>query len=111
MPTDTETASFEVGIKFGALFHQFIGTPVSESSASSLEVAIEESIGNQPYCEAVSVDIDEAAVAEDAGPYGYTGLMGHHLTVNITVGYEDVEATASMAMEGGYPLMQLEDVR
>lgn len=111
MPTDAETASFEAGIKFGALFHQFIGTPVSEDSVASLEVAIEESIENQPYCESVSVDIDAAAVAADAGPFGYTGLMGKHLTVDVEVAYEGAEASASMAMQDGYPMMELDEVR
>ena len=110
MPTDAETASFETGIKFGALFHQFVGTPVSEASVDSLETAIEESIENQPYCAAVSVDIDAAAVAADAGPFGYTGLDGSHMEVSVRVEYEDTTATARMAMEDGYPMMRLVEV-
>lgn len=110
MPTDAETASFETGIKFGTLFHQFIGTPVSETSAASLQTAIEEAIENQPYCTSVAVDIDEDAVAADAGPFGYTGLMGRHMEVDVEVEYEDTVATARMAMEDGYPMMRLEAV-
>ena len=110
MPTDAETASFEIGIKFGTLFHQFVGTPVSPSSSDSLEAAMEEAIENQPYCESVAVDIDEDAVAEDVGRYGYTGLAGHHLTVEMRVEFEGTEARASMAMEEGYPKMHLDSV-
>ena len=110
MPTDEATASFEAGIKFGALFHQFIGTPVSPESAASLEVAIQESIENQPYCESVDVAIDRDLVAADAGPFGYTGLLGKHLSVEVEVAYEGVEAHASMAMEDGYPMMRLDSV-
>lgn len=110
MPTDGEIASFEVGIKFGALFHQFVGTPVSEDSAGSLERAIEAAAENQPYCESAEVDIDTAAVVADSGSYGYTGLMGRHMTVSLRVNYEGVEATASMDMEDGYPKMTLDRV-
>ena len=110
MPTDAETASFETGIKFGTLFHQFVGTPVSEDSAASLETAIEEAIENQPYCTDVVVDIDEEAVAADAGPFGYTGLVGRHMEVTVEVDYEGERATARMAMEDGYPMMRLIEV-
>ena len=54
-PTDAEQAAFEAGIKFGALYHQFAGTPVSTESAESLATAMAESIENQPFCENVEV--------------------------------------------------------
>ncbi|AGN00978.1 hypothetical protein L593_05145 [Salinarchaeum sp. Harcht-Bsk1] len=54
-PTDAERAAFEAGIKFGALYHQFAGTPVSPESAESLATAMAESIENQPFCENVEV--------------------------------------------------------
>ena len=44
MPTNREIAAFEAGIKLGALYHQFVGSPVSPKTADSLERAIEESI-------------------------------------------------------------------
>lgn len=110
MPTDGEAAGFELGIKFGALFHQFIGTPVSPDSAASLATAIEDSIENQPNCAAVSVAIDREQLAEDVGPYGYTGLAGRHLDVEIEVDMDGTRAVGSMAMVDGYPLMTLDDV-
>lgn len=110
MPTDGEQASFELGIKFGALFHQFIGTPVSVSSKGSLETAIEESIENQPHCESVSVTIDREVLAGDVGPYGYTGLAGRHLEVDVVVEEAGRTARGSMEMVDGYPLMTLDSV-
>lgn len=110
MPTDGETAAFEAGIKLGALFHQFIGTPVSPASAASLERAIEASIENQPHCEAVDVTIDRGALEADLGTYGYTGLAGHHFTVELVVEQAGRRARAGMAMVDGYPLMELESV-
>ena len=75
-PTDTaRTACFEAGIKFGSLYHQFAGTPVSPKSADSLARAIEEAIENQPHCESVTVEIldDELAATID---HGYTEFTG-----------------------------------
>ncbi|MFW5965760.1 MAG: dihydroneopterin aldolase family protein [Halodesulfurarchaeum sp.] len=110
MPTTEAEAAFELGIKFGALFHQFIGTPVSPGSAASLTTAIEESIENQPGTEAVSVAIDEEALSADLGPHGYTGLRGRHLVVEIELLHEGRRARGSMAYVDGYPLMTLDEL-
>ncbi|MFC7081617.1 dihydroneopterin aldolase family protein [Halorussus caseinilyticus] len=132
-PTDGELACFEAGIKFGALYHQFAGTPVSPESAPSLETAIEESIENQPFCEDVSVEIlteklaaeidhvpasdsegelggGSLAEGEEASSGGYTELTGRFLEVEILVEYEGVEVLTRMEMEDGYPLMKVESV-
>lgn len=110
MPTDTETAAFETGIKFGALYHQFAGTPVSPQSAPSLEIAIEESIENQPYARSVTVDIDTDRLEAVTGNHGYVELTGEYMDVEVVVDYDGVVATAEMSMVDGYPLMQLVDV-
>ncbi|MFC4541216.1 dihydroneopterin aldolase family protein [Halosolutus amylolyticus] len=111
-PTDAEAACFEAGIKFGTLYHQFAGTPVSLESAPSLATAIGESIENQPHCTTVTVDVreDELAAALEAGPADYTELTGRFLEVEIVVDYEGCEVVTRMAMEDGYPLMRLEEV-
>lgn len=108
-PTDAQTACFEAGIKFGTLYHQFAGTPVSPESAGSLERAIEDAIENQPYCESVSVTIlvDELDAAID---HGYTELTGRFMEVELVVEYEGNEITARMAMEEGYPRMRVTSV-
>ncbi|AHG02876.1 hypothetical protein HALDL1_04025 [Halobacterium sp. DL1] len=107
MATDVEQACFEAGIKFGALYHQFAGTPVSPASAGSMETAIEESIENQPFCESVSVDI---LVGELPTDHGYTELTGEYMEVEVVVAYEGHEVVAEMAMDDGYPLMELASV-
>ena len=108
-PTAAQTACFEAGIKFGALYHQFAGTPVSPASAASLEHAIEDAIENQPHCESVSVAIltDELDAAID---HGYTELTGRFMAVELVVEYEANRVTARMAMEEGYPRMRIESV-
>ncbi|WP_246986380.1 dihydroneopterin aldolase family protein [Halorientalis marina] len=112
-PTDAQTACFEAGIKFGSLYHQFAGTPVSPDSADSLSAAMEESIENQPHCRAVTVSVreDELADAIADGSADYTELTGRFIDVEIVIDYEGHEVVARMEMEDGYPLMRLADVR
>ena len=106
-PSPREEACFEAGIKFGALYHQFAGTPVSPSSSDSLERAIEQSIENQPHCTSVSVDIGPEELDTT---HGYTELTGEHMTVEIEIEYDGRGVTARMATEEGYPLMAVESV-
>ncbi len=111
-PTAREVACFEVGVKFGSLYHQFAGTPVSPDSADSLATAMAEAIENQPHCTDVRVDVREealaAAIAE--GPADYTELTGRFLEVELDVVYEHTAVRARMEMEDGYPLMSVVSV-
>ncbi|MEF8774180.1 MAG: dihydroneopterin aldolase family protein [Halobacteriales archaeon] len=110
-PTDAQTACFEAGVKFGSLYHQFAGAPVSPASAPSLAAAIEESIENQPHCESVTVDVRTETLAERAEAHGYTEFTGDLFEAEVVVVREGVEVTARMAMADGYPLMRVESVR
>lgn len=110
MPTAAETASFEAGIKLGALYHQFVGTPVSTESVPSLETAIERSIANQPYCNRVSVNLDEDRIEADANRFGYAEVTGTYLDVEVEIDYDGSTATARMKLEDGYPMMRLVSV-
>jgi len=109
-PTDAQAACFEAGVKFGSLYHQFAGAPVSVDSAASLAAAIEESIENQPACESVTVDADVDAIREAAGEVGYTEFTGALFEAEVVVDHEGVAVVARMAMEDGYPLMRVVDV-
>ncbi|WP_251328788.1 dihydroneopterin aldolase family protein [Haloplanus pelagicus] len=106
MVTDAQRACFEAGIKFGSLYHQFAGTPVSPGSAASLERAMAESIENQPFCESVTVDVDETALAEAADDHGYVELTGRFMEVRMRIEYEGVVVRTEMVMADGYPLMR-----
>lgn len=111
MVTDAQQVCFEAGIKFGSLYHQFAGTPVSPDSTRSLETAMAEAIENQPFCESVDVNIDDELVAAAIGhENGYTELTGSLMTVEMQIVYEDVVARTRMVMEDGYPLMKLVSV-
>ncbi len=111
MATDAQQACFEAGIKFGSLYHQFAGTPVSPASTRSLETAMAEAIENQPFCESVTVTIHDDRVAEaiDHGN-GYTELTGSLMDVEMRIRYEGVAVRTRMKMVDGYPLMELVDV-
>ena len=112
-PTTPQVACFEAGVKFGSLYHQFAGTPISPDSADSLAAAMEEAIENQPFCETVSVSVRTAAL-EDAiaeGGADYTELTGRLIDVEMRIEYEGVTVETSMAMEDGYPLMQVDAVQ
>ena len=111
MVTDAQQACFEAGIKFGSLYHQFAGTPVSPASARSLERAMAEANENQPHCEAVEVRVldDELAAAVDA-EHGYAELTGRFMEVRMQVAYEGVVVRTRMATEDGYPLMRIEAI-
>jgi len=113
-PTTAESLCFEAGIKFGTLYHQFAGTPISTESAASLANAMEDAIENQPHCQAVTVEINDAELeaALEAGPADYVELTGRFLTVEILVTDGDLEVLTRMELaDDGYPLMTVESVR
>lgn len=110
-PNAREIACFEAGVKFGSLYHQFAGTPVSPESAEALADAMEASIENQPYCRSVSVSIREDALQADLDPvHGYTELSGNHFEAEVVVDYEGIVSVARMEMEEEYPRMAVESV-
>jgi hypothetical protein len=112
MATDAQQACFEAGIKFGSLYHQFAGTPVSPTSTRSLETAMAASIENQPFCASVRVEIHDDRVADAIDhENGYTELTGSLMDVEMRIEHEGVAVDTRMQMEDGYPLMKLVEVR
>ena len=111
-PTTPQEACFEAGIKFGTLYHQFAGTPVSPASAASLETAMKAAIENQPFCESVTVDVltDELAAELAAQSADYTELTGRFMEVELVIDHDGCEVVATMAMDGDYPRMRLDRV-
>ncbi|WP_181687394.1 dihydroneopterin aldolase family protein [Halorhabdus salina] len=110
-PTDPQEAAFELGIKFGSLYHQFAGTPISPESAPDLAAAIESAIENQPHCRDVTVEMQLEAIRDAIEPdVGYTEFTGEFAKVEIVVEYDGIEVTAIMMMDDGYPRMELIEV-
>lgn len=111
--TDRDNALFEAGIKLGALYHQFTGSPVNLNTASSLEKAIQESISVQPYVEEISVKIDRDMLKNKLNSeFGYTELQGPMLNVKITVRYSSSKIKVGMEYdpELNYPLMKILEI-
>jgi len=109
---DRDIAVFEAGIKLGALYHQFIGTPVSTKTVEVLETAIERSVSLQPWVNSVEVEIDREKVRANESEFGYCELRGEMLDVKVVVRYEKVEVHVRVKYEEdmGYPLMRVEKV-
>jgi len=105
--SDRERAVFEGGISLGALFHQFVGTPVSEKTKKSLEIAMSESLKNQPFIEDVSVEI--VGEIEDGT---YVSLLGEMLDVSLIVKTKENRALLRLKYikELDYPLMYVEKI-
>lgn len=110
MVTDTERAAFEAGIKLGALYHQFTGTPVGLDTAESLERAIKSSISLQPYVRDVQVRIDRKVISESLNRFGYCELDGRMLDVSVEVEFGKKRVFAALKYDGNYPMMHIEDI-
>jgi len=114
--TERERAVFEGGIALAALYHQFIGTPISKAdrgTVETLEKAMEQSAKLQPYREDVKVKINIKAMREAGGRYGYETLRGELLDITVKTKYGRAEATLRLRHipELNYPLMYIEQIR
>lgn len=104
-----EIAAFEVGIKLGALFHQFIGAPVSMKNADILEKAIESCVMLQPYVVSAEVRIDRKKLEEKLSEFDYCSLDGEmlHARIEVEVNGERAVGVLEWDEEKRYPLMKL----
>ena len=110
--TKRERAIFEGAISMGALFHQFVGTPVNKNSKRSLEISMEESLKLQPAIENVQVEIRFDKLEESMTEFDYTSLTGDMLDVRIFTKVDDVKAIIRIEFveELNYPLMYVEKI-
>lgn len=110
--TTRERAIFEGAISMGALFHQFVGTPVNQSTKKSLETSMEESLRLQPAIEDVEVEIRFDKLEDAMTEFDYTSLTGDMLDVKIHTKVENVKATIRIEFieELNYPLMYVENI-
>lgn len=110
--TTRERAIFEGAISMGALFHQFVGTPVNKNTKRGLETSMEESLKLQPAIEDVDVTIRFDKLEQSMTEFEYTSLTGDMLDVKIYTKVENVKATIRIEFieELNYPLMYVEDI-
>lgn len=111
--TDRDNALFEAGIKLGALYHQFVGSPLSVSGLPVMEAAIRESIAAQPFVEQIDVAIDRSRVISELNDaFGYTELKGPMLSVHAAIRFQTARVFVSMMFdeELRYPLMRIDRI-
>lgn len=107
MITEKEQAVFEAGIKLGALYHQWVGTPISRKSAESVEKAIEQAVILQPFVEEISVRLDRSLMTPNT--FGYSELSGLMFDVEIITRVGFSYCRARLNPHEGYPLMEILD--
>jgi hypothetical protein len=105
MKPDRDRAIFEAGIKLGALYHQWVGTPISRNSAAGIEKAIEQAVILQPFVEEITVRLDRSLMTENI--FGYSELSGLMFDVDIVTRVGFTYCRARLAPDDGYPLMQI----
>ncbi|HJX55492.1 MAG TPA: dihydroneopterin aldolase family protein [Methanoregula sp.] len=105
MVNNRDQAVFEAGIKLGALYHQWVGTPISRKSAASVESAIEQAVILQPFVEEITVRLDRKLMTENM--FGYSELTGLMFEVDIVTRVGFTYCRARLAPHDGYPLMQI----
>ena len=110
--TTRERAIFEGAISMGALFHQFVGTPVNKDTKEGLEKSMEDSLRLQPAIEDIDVKIRFDKLEESITEFDYTSLNGDMLDVKIYTKVDNVKATIRIEFieELNYPLMYVEDI-
>lgn len=105
-----EALLFEAGIKLGGVFHQYVGTPVSASTAAGLATTIAAAVRLQPYVVDVTVRVDPR-VGGPTGPgrFGYRYLTAEMLDVTVELRDGPLRLVARLAYRPDlrYPLMRV----
>ncbi|MGZ7048263.1 MAG: dihydroneopterin aldolase family protein [Methanobacterium sp.] len=109
---DRERAIFEGAITMGALFHQFVGTPVNLESAHNLEMSIKTAMELQPCIERVEIEIDRKMLEESKSEFDYVSLSGEMMKVKVISKYQGKKAVIMMEYidELKYPLMYVKKI-
>ena len=110
-----ERASFEIGIKLGALYHILCGIPISSNTEviDSIENGIEAAISCQPYVKSVKINIDREKIKGDKSTeFEYDEITGKVINATVVLEYKSVEITAKVEWveDLSYPLMFIEKI-
>lgn len=110
--SERERAIFEGAITMGALFHQFVGTPVNTENAATLERSIKDAMELQPCIKEVEVVINKELLEKVKNEYSYVSLTGDMLDVKVVAEYGDRKAFIRLRyIENlNYPLMYVERI-
>lgn len=110
--SERERAIFEGAITMGALFHQFVGTPINLESASNLENSIKTAMELQPCIEEVEVKINRKMLEESKSEFDYISLSGEMMNIKVISKYNEKKAVLMMEYidKLKYPLMYVKEV-
>lgn len=111
--SSSERAAFEAGIKLGSIYHQFVGTPVSQGNVEVLERAIEEGVRIQPFVEDVTVKINRDKLKNKRDEYDYDSMTGDMFNVELKIKYNESSVLAKLEFikELNYPLMYITSIK
>ncbi|MHA1883770.1 MAG: dihydroneopterin aldolase family protein [Promethearchaeota archaeon] len=110
-----ERASFEVGIKLGALYHILSGIPINsdEKTIDSIERGFEAAISCQPFVKSVNIILDRSKiVGTKFTEFDYDEITGKIIHAEVVLKYENIEIIAKIDWieEMQYPLMYIEKI-
>ena len=111
-----ERASFEAGIKLGALYHILSGIPINsdEKTIDSIERGFEAAISCQPFVKSVNIVLDRSKiVGTKFTEFDYDEITGKIIRAEVVLKYENIEVIAKIDWieEMQYPLMYIEKIR
>lgn len=109
--SERERAIFEGAITMGALFHQFVGTPVNLESAPTLERSIKTAMELQPCIDEVNIKINRKMLEESKSEFDYVSLSGEMMNIKVISKYNGKRAILMMEYveELKYPLMYVKE--
>lgn len=113
--TDKERATFETGIKLGALYHILCGIPINtnENVIKSIEIGIEQAISCQPYVKSVKINLRrENLKGKKENEFDYDEISGKTIEADLVVQFKKVEVKAKIKWieDFEYPLMYIAEL-
>ncbi len=113
---DKERATFETGIKLGALYHILCGIPINtnENVIKSIENGIEQAISCQPYVKSVKINLRrENLKGIKENEYDYDEISGKTIEADLVVQFKNIEVKAKIKWinELEYPLMYISELK
>lgn len=114
--TDREKATFETGIKLGALYHILCGIPVSkdENVIKSIEKGIEQSISCQPYVKDVKIKLrKEELQGEKKDEFDYDEISGKIIEADVIILFKNIEVKGKIEWikDLEFPLMYIAEIK
>ena len=113
--TNREQATFETGIKLGALYHILCGIPISrdENVIKSIEQGIEQSISCQPYVKDVKIKIrKEELQGEKKDEFDYDEISGKMIEADVSILFKNIEIKGKIewVKDLEFPLMFIAEI-